>query len=1067
MDWQISAKIARDGVARIDKFYLLSADRKRREAASETVEQLDTSSLPNFGKLIKATVPAGSELAVSRESLQRVGTLSAARAAAPVSALAWVALAAHPDTAPAALNEIARQTADPVAQAMASEQQGRAGLELLAEENPDFGKQALAQSNRVVQRALLGKLSGKSAGLLHDWSEDARVPLKPGLERLRKGTNLLSMTADTLRAMKPEDRSCADFAAALPDNWKALQERLPGGEALLAVVEIAATAETDDLAARLRLGDRLGAEEELVPELRSLLREAADPEQVKALDAWGKLARKLRMDDAVLAQGERDLLESGDSPEQTAIPFAATKPEQAKRLLRELNQAGDPGRQAYVGSLETFVSEDSEHLLRLALDPPETLHEAARSIESYDYEKQRQAVSAWGPLAKDQNDHRMLALIGSCRSEGVLAEALSGLGQEGVTPLTVAAAQDSDFAQAVADVHSFLPPEWADLATRLAPQASEGEEREEAMRALLVQATATSQANSEARLTLVNDVCDRIEPTPALADHLFVMLRDGCSGVERQRLDEWATLSRKLKMSGPDLLSGARRLLSEPDVPPAACAAEQIGQSDKPESWRALLEDGLTGAQARGDLREIAYLTALLGAADACSTLSEHHEVLRGAMELVRQGDGTKSLPVFMRHVDSLSQHDLSDGRAVIAGALAGASPLAEDEVQRAQLELVQFAAGRDAQDPRGAYEGVAGAVRALADESEWYGDPVAALGYQLYSSSGSSPDRLAIQEQVLTQLQRSPDPNTKATANFLARLDGALAGEGDQAREEVLGAALRVLSNESLTGVTLAASLDWPSHRAQLHGAEQAGSELMGSREPGKRAAGTFLNGLSRLSFSSIESQARATATVLSMVEDSSSDTPQQLLAAMGHQAQRCCSFGQEYQQVAEGCLAALGEAALNGRDQTGAGLYSLMARLAATPVKSEEDRRTIGSYSLAYLGDQETVRVEQLTEMLRNCTSDLSEGGLAVMAQTLLTALDGAGDPKLLSPLAAKYRSQLETAGDVHQARESLGALYDDLDRYCQGDFWTILAPSAPGAIEERPDALIVGGVRLPKQG
>ncbi len=45
-------------------------------------------------------------------------------------------------------------------------------------------------------------------------------------------------------------------------------------------------------------------------------------------------------------------------------------------------------------------------------------------------------------------------------------------------------------------------------------------------------------------------------------------------------------------------------------------------------------------------------------------------------------------------------------------------------------------------------------------------------------------------------------------------------------------------------------------------------------------------------------------------------------------------------------------------------------------------------------------------------------------------------------------------------------MSQLCEDLDRYCKGDFWSMLAPKTDVSIEERPDALIVGGVRVAKK-
>ena len=167
-----SAQIARDGVARIEKRYWFGAETKRRIAAVETLDQLSQEaggSSPDLGKLIRAAaqrVPESGLTWAYRDGLARVGQMTAAEAAAPVSLLAAVALATAPDSSVPGLDEVVRQTSDPVATAVRDERLGRDGLRLLADlprERDELLRQTSAQSNRAVQRALLGSLDDPRA----------------------------------------------------------------------------------------------------------------------------------------------------------------------------------------------------------------------------------------------------------------------------------------------------------------------------------------------------------------------------------------------------------------------------------------------------------------------------------------------------------------------------------------------------------------------------------------------------------------------------------------------------------------------------------------------------------------------------------------------------------------------------------------------------------------------------------------------------------------------------------------------------------------------------------------
>ncbi len=134
-----SAQIARDGLARIEKRYWFGAETKRRIAAVETLDQLYQEaggSSPDLGKLIRAAaqrVPESGLTRAYRDGLARVGQMTAAEAAEPVSLLAAVALATAPDSSVPGLDEVVRQTNDPVATAVRGERLGRDGLRLLAD----------------------------------------------------------------------------------------------------------------------------------------------------------------------------------------------------------------------------------------------------------------------------------------------------------------------------------------------------------------------------------------------------------------------------------------------------------------------------------------------------------------------------------------------------------------------------------------------------------------------------------------------------------------------------------------------------------------------------------------------------------------------------------------------------------------------------------------------------------------------------------------------------------------------------------------------------------------------
>ncbi|MEW6284462.1 MAG: hypothetical protein AB1758_37960, partial [Candidatus Eremiobacterota bacterium] len=152
---------------------------------------------------------------------------------------------------------------------------------------------------------------------------------------------------------------------------------------------------------------------------------------------------------------------------------------------------------------------------------------------------------------------------------------------------------------------------------------------------------------------------------------------------------------------------------------------------------------------------------------------------------------------------------------------------------------------------------------------------------------------------------------------------------------------------------------------------------------------------------------------------------------------------------------------------DPAASATYGLIGDLVGAPLSYDRDRSLLARTFLSTAQYPDYVGLGILAAAAGSAVDQLSDRGVAEFVPALLSGLETKatawGDLKVVPPLVQKARQDPDSRSAVRQ-------LCEDLTSFCGEDYWLVLAAQGgpqQSQIEERHDAVIVGGVRVPKNG
>ncbi|GMU57846.1 MAG: hypothetical protein AMXMBFR33_69920 [Candidatus Xenobia bacterium] len=441
-NWADSAvRISRQGLERMNETYWLNGTSKRLAAGEETLDQLDrldprAASPARLTRQVALTLEGDERVELLRAGLKATADQCASLAVGSTFPLVGLALAlgqARPEASQTVLEELARETADPVVELLAQRRSGQAGLATLQaiSEGAEARARACGQgklweldadTRLAVARQVAGSpeltspllerlslLEGASAAMLEN-----ALQARPGGE-LQIGAAALQKAPEQLRLALVEltrphlPAEWSSMIAELEPSCQGVEERTRLGDAAIALAADRQSADLLTLAAGLK-----EPSESLAGEM--LRRLPLSP----ALGEWQATAGLLKLTPPQVLEGAlavestplADLVERHLSqPEQAALLIGAEKGRATgdrASFLAGLEACGG-GREAYRAALGPTPSNLSE--LTIAFQPVLAASDAPLQTLA-------RALPHWSALAANPDEAVMLELLQtSCQGE--------------------------------------------------------------------------------------------------------------------------------------------------------------------------------------------------------------------------------------------------------------------------------------------------------------------------------------------------------------------------------------------------------------------------------------------------------------------------------------------------------------------------------------------------------------------------------------------------------------------------------------------------------------------------
>lgn len=425
----------------MNETYWLNATSKRLAAGEETMEQLDrldsrAASPARLTRQVARTLAPDERVELLRAGLSATADLCASLAVGSSFPLIGLALAlgrARPEASQTVLEELARETADPVVELLANGRAGQAGLATLQalSEGAEARARACGQgelwqlapdTRLAVARQVAGSpglkspllqrlslLEGASAAMLED-----ALQAHPGGE-LQVGAAALHKSPEQLRLALVEltrphlPAEWNDKLAELEPSCRGVEERTRLGGAAIALAADRQPANLLALAAGLK-----GPSESLAAEI--LRRLPPGP----ALDEWQARAGLLKLTPPQVLEG---VLELERTPMADPVERHLSDPEQAALLISAERSRATGDRASFLAGLEACGGVKAAY--RAALGPtPTNLSELMTAFQPVLAESDAplqtlaRALPHWSGLAANADEAAMLELLGtSCRGE--------------------------------------------------------------------------------------------------------------------------------------------------------------------------------------------------------------------------------------------------------------------------------------------------------------------------------------------------------------------------------------------------------------------------------------------------------------------------------------------------------------------------------------------------------------------------------------------------------------------------------------------------------------------------
>lgn len=1101
---QNHVSLCHDAVARMDQNYWLFGNKKRLAAAEEALDQLAQD--PSFEPAVRITrtltadeQEAEKKIPLLREALVRMGAEGARQAAGSSSFLAGVALACG-GGGRQGLDLVARSSKDPVAEHLAAHAAGNSGLEVLARERPQdpialagwvSGPETakLNASSRVeFQRDLLPGLQSHPAYAVLERLQNEPI-LQAGLSEVaRAGSTPLSVAATVLPLVAPEKRAGAEaeIRATLPQEFQSLaaawlpkaSSEAEKGALLRGLVEGAQRGDPNGLGA-LRTARSEGP---LSPATATTALTALQSElkshDFDELTRWCQ-QKKLSWEHVVAPAV--DLMEGKLTLPDALRLASAERGDLLSEWLGQKASGAEPFQAAFLQSLALAAEQqDPAQPLQWILeaessqpqDPAAALKACQGNLEKLPVATQQQVLARWEPLASTPELKDKLRLAAS--ENEVLRQAGQAALATPSTALQVGLAAmrgRNDQAQIGRALESFMPAEWQGFASRLTAQSPDDAVTAQVYSYCLNQASQGKAFEPASYTPLLDSMLGRQVPD-AVGDSLFLALRDVQDAPGKQRLEDWLQISRKLKLSGDAMARGALRLLKDPKLTPGLVASDTVASTRDPRSTLELLRWESDRAKRAKNPKQEAYLSAFVAGCEAAFTDKGRDQASLNALSYWKRVPEPKSLQEAVNQVNATVQSfgDTVQSQSGLSEALPLLKPFCQQPGEEPLLDLlIQESARHEFSDPTGQSAQIVRAAGYMDSARQSQGEPLAYLGSNMLTAT--QEDAGCIQRDVLQAIKRDAqaqgDKAREQVADFLLDLESWLPPD------EVVKthrAGLSLLSGRKYALQDLVKGMSWPSSTSRMAGLAKWGEIVSTSGTPLLRHQGSLLRKMADLPLETVDQRANAMHYAFHQIGTQTQADPMKQLWLMGQAAMGQAGNGSQCQRVAQLTCQELRGLSQDTAKTLEAEYFSVMDKVLGLNLPHTNDRYYLAQAFLALDAQKDPQDISRIGGFLYHAARNVQESSLPLVTGTLLdnlaAACKGWGDTKVLLPMLEKASLSLKADGSRNNVMKVAQELTNSLANYKENYWLVVSAQGGPRSeIEEKNDAVIVGGVRVAK--